>query len=998
MTRSTTAGLVAIALFGAACTEAPVTLPLRSLERSGDVSFVCVGPNGEGYDINSCPDFDSTENRRHMLALVTQTLRGEVAVVDLSAGSVVDVDPSTPGFNFLPIGENPVDIVSTPGGVATFVGVASVGKEGIFALPSTCARAPARDITSWPACALPSAPGEMVIAIDPPGADDGDPTTPRPQRASCGGDYTVEAATVGTALGAVREVCPADLATEITPPGRRKLLVELPDQGGIAVIDAQGLLDRNPGEYKPCDIEQWLPLDVTLPPTPITQSVPSDLQAPGCVPPTIDYGPKPDAFLSRPSGLALSEDRLFVADRGAPVVHVLNVSDPCFPSAEPPLLPVAFEAPGRTVTTREVAVSPTTRNGERFAWAIDEFDGSVMIFDASPGAAERTPIVRPGAPLLPFEPADRLAYSSPVRDIAFALRDVPVADPETGVAPIGTLCDPDPDLDPADPAAKYRTSQDYSRGARPRRLRGVFGFAALASGQVVVVDIEDWDAPCRRPLTLNPAEMQDFRGCAGDPASPPFYTLEKTADGKRTVSGEASCRVVQKHRTRSGTFVATTGELGIRAPSLRSFPRLRAPEGGNLPTDQTDEGKQSPRLLAVEFESPAGGTSPAQVNVSTTLYSSASTESSDALVLDPGAADRLSLTLVQREPRAFADEDVSLEYEGALVSKRPAGFFQISPADPQPFSLVDADAGFCNRGVEDSTLAAEVGKSLGVPDGKISAFAQRHADYVQITSELRGQDDAFWSSGAGASCTGQSGKAAFFACRNQFGTTETPSALRDLRIIEAYQGRLVVEPRAAKSAADKQNIADAIACCFGGAALQYGVRAGHQWILRGAASGFRHDVIADQDLRCIRDCSPRRALLHSRAFEISSSACPVPSSGTIGTCAVGAATPDDVACVISGSGPVTPGGEGAACIFENLTHRFAVYRGNTPSERGMAFTWQVAGGFAPLTANLVAQSAAVLPQTMSFVPQIGQLAVVDGAAQGLVLVSLDSVGVSRLFF
>ena len=56
------------------------------------------------------------------------------------------------------------------------------------------------------------------------------------------------------------------------------------------------------------------------------------------------------------------------------------------------------------------------------------------------------------------------------------------------------------------------------------------------------------------------------------------------------------------------------------------------------------------------------------------------------------------------------------------------------------------------------------------------------------------------------------------------------------------------------------------------------------------------------------------------------------------------------------------------------------------------------GGFITLGANLAAQTAAVSPQSLVFVPQIGQLAVVDGAAEGLVLVSLDSVAVSRLFF
>jgi hypothetical protein len=124
----------------------------------------------------------------------------------------------------------------------------------------------------------------------------------------------------------------------------------------------------------------------------------------------------------------------------------------------------------------------------------------------------------------------------------------------------------------------------------------------------------------------------------------------------------------------------------------------------------------------------------------------------------------------------------------------------------------------------------------------------------------------------------------------------------------------------------------------------------------------------------------------------------LPQPNQQGECSIGPALKDDVACVISGQSGAAATGEGSACVFQNLNYRFAVYRGNQPSERDMTFNWQTTGGFSPLTASLAAQTAAVMPQSMTFVPQIGQIAVVDGAAEGLVLVSLDSVGVSRLYF
>lgn len=985
---------VAFAATGLGCTETPVSLPLRSLERSGEVSFVCASPDGVGHDINSCPDFDSVENRRHLYALVTQTLRGEIAVVDLSSGNVVDLDKSTPGFSFIPVGENPVDIVSTPGGVASFVGVAEVGKEGIFAIPTSCVKPPAHDLTAWSACALPAAPGEMAIVVDPPAEDDdGDPSTPAPVRASCDAAPSKDAATPGNALAASRADCAADLALEQTPAGRRKLIVTLPTLGAFAVIDAQSVLDREPGSYKPCDIERFVPLEPKLDDA-VVQKVPDDLKS-SCVLPEINYGPVETDELPYPGGIEVSDGRLFVSDRGVPAVHVVDVSDPCAPRQDPPLRPVSYEARNRAVTTNQVAVSPPTTKGERFAYAVDEFDGSVMIFDVTPGTADRTPLVRPGSPRLPFEPADRIAFGAPARDVTFALRDVPVADPLTGVATIGTYCDPSPSLDLTAPGAKYRPNSDYTKGAAPRNLRGVFGFVMLASGQVAVVDVEDFDAPCRRPITTNSAAGDDFRGCAGDPAEPDLLVTDK---GKRTVSGELSCRVVEPHRARSGRMLINTSDLGVNGPSLRALPKLISPEGGALATDLTDEGLAHPKLLAVDFANPEGGVQPAEVHVGTTLFSSAAgSDAAELLPTDPVSAERLSVALVLSEPRAFGgDEEMKLVYEGAFVPARKTGFPKLTgPGEPD--ALQDVDAVFCNRGVQDMAAAEEVGTKLGVAAGDLDVFARRHADLVTLTQGLYEEDHSYWKSGPGASC-GATGKVAYFKCREAFGPADAPTELRDFRIREAYQDHLVIEPKSFADEADRDRIVELVHCCLGGgSALEYEVRAGQQWVLTGSGSGFRHHVVASgPDLRCTFDCNPRRQYLDSRAFEVSASSCDSIGSGS-SLCAVGPATPDDVACVLP-SGALAPGKPGEACVFQSLTHRFAVYRGNEPSKRDMVFSWTITGGFVPLAANLAAQSRAVSPQSMVLVPQIGQLAVADGASEGLVLVSLDSVSVSRLFF
>jgi hypothetical protein len=976
--------LAVLAILALGCSETPVSFPLRSLERSGEVSFVCVGPNGEGYDLNACPDFENTENRRHMLALITQTFRGEVAIVDLSAGKVVDLDQSTPGYGFIPVGENPVDIVSTPGGVATFVAVAEVGQPGIYAIPSTCAKPPAHDLVTWPACALDAPPGEMAILVDP-AADDGG------VRASCDGDYSLDAATPGVAPAATRADCAADLALETVSPGRRKLVVTLPTLGQYVIIDAQELLDRQPGSFDACPIERRVEFMDELPAsTKLVQKIPADLQT-SCGVTELEYGP-PEPRASIPAGIDVSDGRLFVADRGNPLVHVIDVHDPCSPIEQPPFVALSYDAPNRPdIFTTHVAVSPPTTNGSRFAYAVDG-DGNTMIFDATPGYSDRTPIVRSGSPRLPFEPPDRIQFDSPARGVTFALRDVPAADPATGVASIGTYCDPDPLA--SGPSTLYRPNSAYSSGARAHNLRGVFGFVMLASGQVAVIDVEDFDAACRRPIEANSSSELDFRGCSGDPQTVVDgggYVVG--AEKRRTVTAELSCRMVEQHRARSGRVMINSNEFGVNAPSLRNFPRL-SQENSSVGTTNSQDAQVNPKLLAVDFPDPANppdGVLPAEVFIGVSRYRSGDLQ--NPLDTIPQTAERASIALLLQEPRAFfGDEDLRLVYEGEIVKGR-VGRFDVLPAGGS--TLVDFDGGFCDRGIEGVPRMRERGAALGVEAANLDAFAREHADYVQITSELHDKDDSYWVDFLPSSCETQ-GKAAFFACRDLFGAeTEVFKELRDFVVLDAHQGDLVVEPRRYADEAQRQKILADFGCCFGGTKLKYSVRAGSHWVLTGN-SGIQHNIIADPtaDNQCIRDCNPRNQFLNGRAFEIAASGTCTPTADL--PCAVGPATGTDApSCIQTGQGQVAAS---SACVFQSLTHRFAVYRGTDASRRDMTFSWSVTGGFSPLTASLTSQTRAVSPQSIVFVPQIGQLAVADGAAAGLVLISLDSVAPSQLFF
>jgi hypothetical protein len=990
--------LVAAALLG--CTQKPPNQTLPSLERSSAASFLCLAPGGAGRDIDSCPDWDPNDNEtRYIYAMVMQTGRGEVAAVNLSLAVAVDENPIVPGYQFLPVGANPKDIVSTPGGVATFVSAEEgPSKSGIYALPSTCIPPPSsselpRDLTSYPACALQSAPEHMVLLVDPPDASG-------QLRPACSAPYDTV-----TGKGIEPDVnrgtlCPAaDLGQEKNHRGRRKLLVSMPALGGLALIDAQWLLNQPPGSFEPCQIEAWIPLKVEVNQG-VSQVVPPDLQPPPGSPPdcgstVLNYGPITGTHRAMPNQMALADHLLLVTEssKTAPVVHRLDVSDPCAIRELDPLLPKSFEQPGRTeFPTGAVAVGPTTTTGQRFAYVVDEGEnasGTLMVFDLT--ASDRTPLVRPNSGLSPFEAVDRITFASPVVSVEMVLHDMPNTDPTTGLVPIGQFCDPNPSTPAAALGASYRQSADRKTGANPGRLRGVFGLAALRSGQIAVIDVEDFDAPCRRPMLANQGPTPNFQGCAGDPVAG-FFTSDQTAAGPRTVTDEVSCNMVEPHRVRSGFNMVSGTQTGVHAPSLRSLPRLRSSAAATLPTDQSPQGVKNPKVLAVNYDS----TTAAQVYVGTNLYlaqlpGGPTVPPNNLLPTDPNTATNSSVSFWLQEPRAFPPgEDVNLTYEGAVTGERTAGFLRLSGTDSNNL-LTDDAGGFCSRGVEDQDLARQRGTALGVQGSDLEAFTSLHADYLQITADLPAEDDTYWSNpqSVGYTCGNQGSGNGYSACLETFGSRTTPEVTRDFLIEEAYENRLVITPRAG---GDVAATFQSVYCCFGaGQAVAYRVRAGDQWIYAGSVSGFLHDVMAGPgpDYRCRRSCSPRRAKFKSRVLEVVRLVDDkTPADCLPGQCVV-------PACQLKPEpGPIP---SDSACVFQNLTTRLAVYRGQARSQRDMAFGWQYSGGFTPLNINLLTETGNVIPEWMRYVPQIGQIALADGSSEGLALISLEALGVSHFF-
>lgn len=777
-------------------------MAVRSLEQSGEVSFICTSsdPEQPGVSIEACAAYTAppqTDSFNRLLALVTQTTRGEVALVDLSAGSVVDLDPSKPGFNFVPVGGNPVDIVSTPGGTVSFVASAEATRESIWVLPTRTILKPGVHLTSFAACSLPSAPGQMQLLIEPFGAD---------------GAYQ---SCDGVALDGDHPN--GDMSRETVPAGIRKLLVSLPDLGDVALLDVQQLLDLPAGSFDPCPVERVVHLNVDRPAILPQQATPEGGWPPGqdengeaCVLTERADVPATGEFFPRPSGFAYDADGavLYVADEAAPVVHVLDVSSPCNMTERPSLLPMSRWDPGRDVFTRRLAVSPPTRDGRKFLYATDLREGSVMMFDVGPGSTDRTPLLRPYPARNPYQPPDRISFSVPIRTMEFALLDVPVSN-SAGAAPTGVLCDPAND---SALGAAYRTGPEFSSGADPRKLRGVFGLLALTNGQIVITDLEDFDAQCRRPI-----------------ADGPGVCPNELFDNYHGASGEASCNVVEPHQPRSATYLVGSDAAGTRLPTMQSYPTLSL-ENSTLPFADL----QNPRLVPPDDGLVIVG---------------------GRVVEDPRPLDNNAVALDLTEPRVHVDQDWSIIFEGGLPGFGGHVGRLDAPAQSGGLGVFnEPSAFFCSRGVHDLTAALAVAHELGLqgsledPNSEAYRFAVAHADTLQITERLLDEEDPYWDAVAG--------QCSYASCSQRFGFAEDPRSPREFRIVEAYQNRLLIDGQF-----------DDVGCCFP-MLPTYNVRGSNQWIVTGSASGFLHKVVTDpQTGRCIDTCDPTRQLLNGRAYQ-----------------------------------------------------------------------------------------------------------------------------------
>lgn len=1054
--------LLAFVASQAGCSQAPTPTPVRTFERAQKVDVVCLrlfepDPARPGFLFPARPVPLRPEEcapvppgaagdllQNQLFAVVTQTTRGELAVVDLSAGRLVDQSRATPGINFIPVGAQPTDVAAAPDGKMVFVSAAESNKAAIYGVPGQRLLGdtpgfpadPDGPVTlaSLPVCALPQNPVALAIvprraspsitldagapadAGDPDGGEAGAPdagdagSTTQPEAGAPEGDgYDLAVVLAGDRRASAKlllldpapflrgarvdttpgpAVAPGALAS-CQELGVVRAAIELSGATALPTSFSPGAAweDGIPHEDAGVDLRCRRPdpaASCGLPPCCDTTAPPSDAGAPDADPdagpavgpkacvPLSDAGPGPLPVLpldlgplDPPRAVAVAREgqTLYIADDAVSLIHVVDASNPRAPVERAPLLATSLLEPGRPVSIRGLAVSPTTRDYKKYLYAIDKKDGSLLVYDVTrPSDVPRVPLVLPYPELNPFQPPDRLSFISPVVSVTFARNDFPltqVANVPLASAPSGLLCNPNPGagtgLGPfSDPAAYYRAGlSDVPVALGPSRLRGIFAFAALASGQVIAIDVDDWDAPCRRPVNLGGEEQLSTAPSAStDPRDP--IGVPTGADG---VTDEAFYPVSAPHRLRSAFLLKDDPQGGKHAPFLLAQPQVAS---DTAPLALTGPGSEStPRLRPTSLKT------------------------------SPQTSQDVGVRFALEVPDVHIDQDWTVAWEGELPRFEGIAANLSTVDGYQTLTLGQPQGQFCARGVEDWRVGSE--RAIAILDElarrgqpTLPRLDHRMTDYVQLTDEILGPDDPWWRENGVEGCWDpalSSPALRYQACRDTYGPANEQSPQRDFPIVESYDDRLVVgrfysstdgrevAPR------DPSNVAalKLMRCCFHNQ-VKFRVRTAAQWVTFGSQVGYLSHLSRAADGRCVQSCDPREALLNARAPSLRK-----PPQGDFAP------------------------HRDSPLAMRNPMFSFFVMNGvrdgqDAPPARGVVYRFSSRGQFIPVTINIGGTSVAVNPQSMRSIDSLGQIALVDAASQGLVLIDLKSVAIARAPF
>jgi hypothetical protein len=1161
-TLPTAAGLLAALVAGvivgsSSCAASPPNSPIRSFEGAQKVAVVCLRvndtlgipldetlppfgpvPQGECAPVPSFTNGATLAN--HLFALVTQTVRGEVAVVDLTGGGIVDEDRSTPGINFIPVGSNPTDVVVAPDAMLTFVSTAS-RIPAIYTIPNSrilgdtinTAAAPLL-LTSLTACSLPEPPLALgIVPLPAPSTDGG-----AAEGGSADGGTSGDAGDAGDAAPAAAPVSYAIVAVLGGSAG-----------GTVVTINPNlsGLIGGTPGSLPACSISGTVALSSSLPPSwapgpPWPDGVPytdagsvtdaQPPQGPACIGTPVFVGPQEDGGAEAglvvegpeagtdagstgasfplsfgplnppsPRGMVMRSDvpLAYVADDTIPVIHVIDFSVPSAPHELEPLLATSLAQPSRQVHVGGLAISPPTREYLIYLYAIDSSDGSLMIYDVTdPVTSPHLPQIRPHPELNPFEPVDRISFSSPVAAVAFIQHDwvVPanVANPNLAYpvnAYTGLLCNPNQNAHPNaltfnDFGAYYRVDQAPQIQPQatalnfPNRLRGIFAFATLSNGTIAAIDVDDWDAPCRRPDPMAVGQLPGvFDGGAitgvldipqQAPVSPtdldPYhapetYSQDPSLAESPAVTLESFFPVSAPHRVRSSVLLRNDPTAGNHAPNLVGTPTLVDMNGSPVsPTTASavvmGSTTFSPVLLPttlppgwIDPTTLSNPTEPDPANVSTLPVTGTLGSAGDPAV----AGVRLSFD----DPTATQNQDWTVTYEGVLptstsdpqtgargivadvTSTIPAGL----PGAYTTLTFTTSGTNLCSVGIEDWTigqaraaqvLAAVKTQKLPVPP-QFLQLASWTTDYILLSDDIPTQDDPYWTVNAppaGAEPDGEGqiddcwagtgydtpsdpndpaavaavANQRYNACLQTFGWAANANTTysRDLPILNAYADHLVVGrfgwPEGVAEATTNRYVVPndpvgspprlkLVSCCFHRQPA-FEVRTGGEWLAAGQGGlGVLSHVVTDPSTgACVLSCDPNDVLLNARSFDI--------PWGTPST------SPGSNCVLPPGMGVAPAIDRNSVLAMRNPMFSYVTWSGcgqlptttgdHTLTARDLTWRFSVRGGFSPLTISLSGASpGSTSPQSMLFIDSLGQLAVVDGAQQGLVLIDLSAV-------
>ncbi len=1022
-------GFAALAAGHVACSTTPPEEHIPTFQRAERLATLCLKVNREanndlGYEPlpeaePAAPDFCNGASPTlefayqgeaypyHLFALATGTLTGELEVGDMTIFQAADTDRSTPGVNFIPVGENPTDVATTPDSRWAFVASAAAQKPALYAIPSNFIVGDGRGVGTVPkltdliACSLPQAPAGLAIV--PNGSNTkspydvvvvlpGDRLTPariavidvaafRDPRAdadaSDAGSQLDSSLTPGSFAA-----CPLKSLTEAILPPAPPQGPDLPWDDGIAYLAKPA---RTADTYPlPASCGEQVAQDDD---TTDAGSAATDPDA-GSVTPDAGAGALLPARAPRLGRSAQDGTLLYVADLDNPIIHVFDLS--VSPPVELPALEVISSAdPSGTVSVREIAISPPTRAFKRFLYAVEAAEGSLLIYDVTDKASTyRKPLVRPHAELQPFQPVDRIAFSAPVNALAFARHDVALATGQSYAS--GVLCNPNPKPGD-DPGASYTESSVRVQPVLgPKRLRGVFAFAALANGQIVVLDVDDWDAPCRRPANVSePPDAPRASSISepqvakdGDAYGAPLLSTPELA---ARVSREAFFPVSAPHRLRSQYMLRNENDTagGDRVPTILGTITLSQ---GNTPLDTAGVTAEANPLLQptfATFADPSG------------IVTTQSNDADGGVTLLPG------VRLAYEVPDVHLDQDWAVAYEGALPGFDKTRGALASGDGYRTLTLRTAEINFCLLGIEDAPLARQHVTTfnaalrsealVGEPDPLLE---KRVGDYVQITDELLPPLDPYWLL-AENDCWGeidaalpanlsppQRGSARRDVCERTFGDAASALTSRDFPILEASEGQLVLGryayPQASTDSvrertvvgADSSNrgLLSAAQCCFHNQ-IQYNVRAGGTWLAFGSVNGYLHHVQADEGGRCVQSCESRERLMNSRTFGLPREVldrgfAPARSS------------------VLSMRNP----------MFSYFMVEGRDSNGRIRPERDVVWRFQTRNQFAALALSLTDTQNSANPKAMKYLPSLGQVVLLDGASQGLTLIDLRTLG------